>query len=157
MSNYKTFPPNLAVEEIIKDLTAINIESGYNTSPEVGEEFLPLDKVAGATLPYLCVEVAVLQGIDQLFGSDAAATMTEEAKMGVVVYGYIEDEVSPRKGAMALTEDILAAVWADETSDGAVVGVDLLQARIFVPAMKDRLVALVAVELEVSVQFPRGG
>lgn len=151
-----TWPPAVVYARLRDRLRDIQVANGYNTSPRVFDDFVTPDRVTAGDLPYLCLEVVGLGDRSTTFGADDNfASLTEDADLEVIVWGAIEDEVNRNAAALALAEDVLAAIWSEQaTGDLAVITrlqrIDFAGLAEGTPAK-----ALIAVQLLVHTQFDR--
>lgn len=152
--SYETFPPYSLMKQVRTALEGIDPANGYQTRPQVGATFVPMDAVQ--TLPFICLDPAVLQGDEQLFGG-GGESFTEDADFGFVIWGYFEDEVDKEAAMWALLTDILSALWEEETFSDTVAGVDLVRARWDLAHMKDQSRGVLALEMKARLLFSRGG
>lgn len=157
-ANVNEWTPALAYIELRDHLRdTISVANGFNTSPQVFDAYVADDMVPPGACPYLCCELVYISDRTTTLGSDSDfESLTEDVSVGVIVWGGIEDEHNRDVAALALIQDVLAAVWRrDSAGLAASVMTNLLRADVAQLSQSTPPRALVAIQLELHVQFDR--
>ncbi len=141
------------VEDVRRALRKITPTSGYNTRPTVPDRFVMPDQAAESELPMLVLQIVGLDTTDQGFDPQS---FTDDEDLGFIVWAYVRDDHDITKAALAVTVDVLSALWDDESRGDNAVLTNLEGVDYDFGLLHDQNVAIIALRFVVSLQTERG-
>lgn len=116
-----SFAPFRAMLGMKRALNDINRGDGFNTTPKFRMGAVLLDKVPDGNFPQIAMEMENIVPVMEKFGGVSTGIIRYE--WPAFVWGYVktsQNQEALYRAGLALLDDVLAAVYADETlADGA--------------------------------------
>lgn len=143
-----------ALKDLREALRQINPSRGDNTRPTVLSGPLTSDQVPTTALPALYVDMIGLSDITTKQGQ--FQSFTEDMELVLVIWGYIEEPGDKHEALLALTIDVLEAIWGDETRGDNAVLTNLDRIDFFDSLQGNDNLATVAIAITIPFQTDRG-
>lgn len=143
-----------ALKDLRASLRAINPSRGDNTRPVLLNAPLVSETVPTTQLPAIYIDMVGLTDITTKQGQ--FQSFTEDMELVLVIWGYIEEPGDKHEALLALTIDILEALWSDETRGDNAVLTNLDRVDFFESILGHDNLATVAIAVTVPFQTDRG-
>lgn len=143
-----------ALKDLRASLREINPNRGDNTRPVILNEPLVSETVGTTQLPAIYIDMVGLTDITTKQGQ--FQSFTEDMELVLVIWGYIMEPGDKQEALLALTIDILEALWSDETRGDNAVLTNLDRVDYFESILGHDNLATVAIAVTVPFQTDRG-